>query len=191
MVTLNAKEALDKEIFQSLILDAAESQTPVYICDIESDPDKFEQYCAEGRMRAEANARMRGKDWKASVQKIPGIKLTADEIGRAAEGPIEEMVGLDVAAVLADSTDDRPDVVVEGVRFDVKGATVRANNTFAVPHYQVLTKGYNALLLVQHIEPGKARVWCVKCSPGGESWTYMQGVRGNKPFWRIACPMPV
>jgi hypothetical protein len=140
-------------------------------------------------MRAEANARMRGKEWRAQDQRTPGQALTVDELGRVAEGSIEAMLGLDVAPVLADSTDDRPDKTVQGVAFDVKGANVRPGNTFSVPCWQVASKGYDALLLVQHIEPGLARVWCCKCLPGGEGWRHYPGVRGKKDFWQLTCSL--
>ncbi len=189
-VSLSPNDSLDRELFETMILEAAASPTPVYVCDIETDPALFEQHCAEGRMRAEANARMRGGDWKGQHQHTPGSALTIDELGRVAEGAIEAMLGLDVAAVLEDSTDDRPDKTLAGVKFDVKGSFVRPGNTFALPCWQVATKGYDSLLLVQHLEPGKARVWCCKCQPGGEAWTKLNGVRGKGAFWRISCPNP-
>lgn len=190
-VSLSPSEALDREIFESLILEAAASAAPTYICDVSIDPELFEQHCTEGRMRAEANAKMRGGDWKPQDQRTPGQELTVDELGRVAEGAIEAMLGLDVAAVLDDSVDARPDKTVAGVRFDVKGSAVRAGNTFAVPCWKVAKGDWDALLLVQHIEPGRARVWCAKCSPGGEHWTKLNGVRGKRPFWRLSCPDPL
>lgn len=187
--TFNPADELDRDIFEAHILECAASPTPVLVGDIKTDPSDFERLCAEGRMRAEANARMRGREWKAADQLTPGQTMTVDELGRVAEGAIDAMLGLDVAPVLADSTDDRPDKTVAGVKFDVKGSFVRPGNTFSIPCWQVATKGYDALLLVQHIEPGLARVWCCSCAPGGEAWTKMAGVRGKKPFWRVACPL--
>lgn len=189
MTILTPSDSLDREIFEAALLEAASSPRPTYICDIQTDPVLFEQLCAEGRMRAEANARMRGQGWRPQDQLTPGKRLTVDELGRVAEGAIEAMLGLDVAPVLADSTDDRPDKTLAGLRFDVKGADVRPKNTFSVPCWQVATKGYDALILVQHVEPGLARVWCCKCEPEGESWQKMAGVRGKKPFWLIGCQL--
>lgn len=188
-ITLSPVDSIDRDIFESLILEAAQSHTPAYIADIKTDPELFEQLCAEGRMRAEVNARLRGKEWKAADQRTPGQQLTVDELGRVTEGSIEAMLGLDVAPVLQDSTDDRPDKTVAGVKFDVKGAEKRPGDTFSVPCWQIATKGYDALLLVQHLEPGLARVWCCSAQPGGPAWTKLNGVRGKKPFWRLTCTM--
>lgn len=184
---LSPSDALDREIFESLILEAAQSPTPTYIADIKTDPELFEQLCAEGRMRAEVNARLRGQEWKAGDQRTPGQKLTVDELGRVTEGAIEAMLGLDVAPVLQDSTDNRPDKTLAGVKFDVKGAEKRPGDTFSVPCWHIATKGYDALLLVQHVEPGLARVWCCSAHPAGPAWVKMAGVRGKKPFWRLTC----
>lgn len=183
---------LDRDMFASFITLAAANSTPTYICDIRTPPGRFEQYCAEGRARAEANARMRGKDWRPSDQNTPGQTLTVDELGRVGEGYIEEMLGgLDVAPVLVDSTDDRPDKTLNGLKFDVKASNPRPGDSFAVPIWQVAAKGYDALLLVQHLEPGLARVWCCRCKPEGGAWRSQHGVRGKKPFWRIECtPAP-
>lgn len=179
--------ALDKDLFELMLLNAAVSSTPSYIADVTTDPANFERYCAEGRMRAEANARMRGKEWRREDQLTPGQTLTIDELGRVGEGSIEEMLGLDVAAVLADSTDKRPDKTLASIKFDVKAATPRPGDSFAVPVWQVASAGYDALLLVQHIEPGLARVWCCKCKPEGAAWMKLGGVRGKRAFWRISC----
>lgn len=179
--------SVDKDLFELMLLDAANSSTPTYICDVETNPANFERYCAEGRLRAEANARMRGKEWRREDQLTPGQALTVDELGRVGEGAVEEMLGLDVAPVLADSTDKRPDKTLAGIKFDVKSATPRPGDSFAVPVWQVASAGYDALLLVQHIEPGLARVWCCKCKAEGAAWTQLAGARGKKPFWRICC----
>lgn len=178
---------LDKDLFELMLLDAATNSTPTYIADVETDPANFERYCAEGRMRAEANARMKGNAWRREDQLTPGQDLTVDELGRVGEGAIEEMLGLDVAPVLADSTDRRPDKTLAGVKFDVKTATPRPGDSFAVPCYKVKNGGYDALLLVQHLEPGLARVWCCKCKPEGLAWMKLGGARGKTAFWRIAC----
>ena len=198
MYEFSPENPLDRDMFASFITQAAASSTPTYICDIRTPPGRFEQYCFEGRARAEANARMRGKAWRPTDQVTPGQALTVDELGRVGEGYIEEMLagpdgerGLDVAPVLADSTDDRPDKTLNGLKFDVKAANPRPGDSFAVPIWQVASKGFDALLLVQHIEPGLARVWCCRCKPEGGAWRSQAGVRGKKPFWRIECtPAP-
>lgn len=187
----STENELDRDLFAHFITAAAANSTPTYICDIRTPPGKFEQYCLEGRMRAEANARMKGTAWRQSDQLTPGQALTVDELGRVGEGYIEEMLGLDVAPVLADRTDDRPDKTLNGLKFDVKAANPRPGDSFAVPCWQVANKGFDALLLVQHIEPGLARVWCCRCKPEGGAWRSQAGVRGKKPFWRIECtPAP-
>lgn len=190
-VTFESTSEVDRDIFELLLLDAADDSSPAYIGDIRYPATMFETWCAEGRMRAAVNAKLRGSSWSAKDQRTPGSTLTVDELGRTCEGAIETMLGLDVAAVLHDGTDDRPDKTLNGVKFDVKGSLVRPGNTFAIPCWQALSKGYDALILSQHVEPGLARVWCCACKPvGASAWQYMQGVRGKKPFYRIACPQP-
>lgn len=188
LTVLNQNDDLEKTIFQSLIIEASKSSKPTYICDIRTDPSKFEQLCEEGRQRTAVNKKIQA-NFKPGNQITKGQKLTADEVGRLTEHPIEEMLGLDVAAVLEDSTDDRPDKVVDGVKFDVKGSVYRKTNSFSLPVWQVKTKGYDALLLVQHIEPGHSRVWCCKCEPG-EAWKCHAGVGGKSAFFCITCELP-
>lgn len=181
----------DRDIFELLVLSAACSQTPLFIGEIHTDPVLHDVWCGEGRMRAEMNARRKGADWKGFVQKIPGTKLTVDEIGRLGEGPVELMLGLDVAAVV-EGTDDRPDKVIDGVKFDVKASLERPENTFSLPVWQVESKDYDALLLVQHVEPGRVRVWCGACDKKSPAWQMRPGAmsRGKRkgPFYLITCP---
>lgn len=187
MITFTPSNDFDRFAFEQLLLSAADSSTPTYIGDVATDPAQFERLCAEGRQRSDVNKSTRGS-WKAAHQHTPGQALTVDELGRVCEGAVEAMVGLDAAAVVLDGTDDRPDKTLAGVKFDVKGSAVRPNNTFAVPCWQVENKGYDALVLVQHVAPGHARVWCVKCAPSA-CWKRMGGVRGKQDFWLIPCPV--
>ncbi|WP_444846589.1 hypothetical protein [Duganella caerulea] len=181
---------MDRDLFELMVLDASKSSTPRYICDVSTSASNFDRYCDEGRARAAANAAMRGARWHAGDQNTPGHALTVDELGRVGEGAIEELLGIDVAAVLTDATDARPDRTVAGVRFDVKTADVRPGNSFAVPVWRVDGRDYDALLLVQHVEPGLARVWCCKSEAAGAAWTKRPGVRGKGDFYRIECPTP-
>lgn len=185
-VVYSPESEVDRGIFEMMLLEAATDSTPTQIGDVTYNPEAFERYCAEGRMRAEANARMRGGRWRPQDQATPGCELTVDELGRVAEGAVEAMLGLDVAAVLADGVDARPDKTIAGVRFDVKGAHPRPGDSFAVPTRKV--HEYDALVLVQHIEPGRARVWCCKSAPGdSRRWGFRRGVRGKSDFYRIQC----
>jgi len=180
----------DREVFELYVIDAADSLIPVFLGEIHTDPALHDVWCAEGRMRAEMNARRKGADWKAYVQKIPGTALTVDEIGRLGEGPIERMLGLDVAAVV-ESTDDRPDKVIAGIKFDVKASLARAGDTFSLPVWQVKSKNYDALILVQHIEPGRCKAWCGRCAPESAAWEMRPGAiskgKRKSPFYLIRC----
>jgi hypothetical protein len=193
MLEFSPESELDRDLFAVACLEAASSSTPTYIGDIAYDAGlHYERWIAEGSMRTAVNARIgTAHARQAAMQRIPGQDLTVDQIGRICEGPIELLLGLDVAAVLTDSTDARPDLTVDGVRFDVKGSRARAENSFAVPCWQACSGRYDALLLVQHVAPGLARVWCCKCTPGGSSWQQRPPSQpGKKPFFRIACPAP-
>lgn len=187
-VTLNAADQLERGIFEALILQAAESPDPAYICDLETDPTLHEVLKAEGRARAADNSKRLGARWNGKSQNIPRQSLTKDEIGRVCEYPIETMLGLDVAAVLEGATDNRPDKTVDGVRFDVKGAENRPFNTFSLPQYKVDGDAYDALLLVRLLAPGQYRIWCCRCAPQGGCWKACEGKAGNHDFYLIRCP---
>lgn len=192
MLTFSPNSALDRDLFEIGCLYAAESPLPTYLGDITyAAAEHYERWLAEGDMRTAANRRMGTAHARSEAhQRIPTTTLTVDQIGRLAEGPIELMLGLDVAAVLSDSTDARPDRTLSGVRFDVKGAAVRPGNSFAVPCWRVARGEYDALLLVQCIEPGRARVWGCACRPGPGWQEYPASQAGKRPFYRIACPEP-
>jgi len=190
MYVFSPASAVDRDLFELMILDASKSSQPRYICDVSTSASNFDRYCAEGRARAAANAAMRGARWHAGDQLTPGHSLTVDELGRVGEGAVEELIGIDVAAVLLDATDARPDRTVAGVRFDVKSADVRPGNSFAVPVWRVDGGDYDALLLVQHIQPGLSRVWCCKSAAAGAAWSRRAGVRGKSDFYRIECALP-
>lgn len=188
MLTFSPDSYFDKDIFSISCLQAADDSAPSYIGDIEYEPENnFELWLGEGSMRTAANSRFQTSH-KPQHQYIPGQQLTVDQLGRICEGPIELMLGLDVAAVLDDRTDARPDLTVSGVRFDVKGSAVRPENSFAIPCWQANSGRYDALLLVQHVRPGLARVWGCKCSPGQGWQERPAAMAGKKPFYRIACP---
>lgn len=192
MLQFSHDSALDRDLFQDACLEAANSPEPTYVGDIAYDAALyFERWLDEGTMRTAVNKRIGTAHAKQTAhQRIPGQALTVDQLGRICEGPIELLLGLDVAAVLLDSTDARPDLTVDGVRFDVKGSSVRPENSFAIPCWQALTDKYDALLLVQHVSPGLARVWCCKCTPGRGWQQRPPSQPGKKPFFRIACPTP-
>lgn len=187
-ITLDQSDALERELFEAALLAAATSPTPSYICDIHHDVALLPKWCEEGRQRAKENAEMRGKAWKPQDQHTPGQSFTADEIGRVAEGPVELMLGLDVAAVLKGRVDARPDKTLDGIRFDVKGAENRPDNTFSLPVYKVKQNKYDALILVRYIKPGHVRVWACKCAPVKPAWCEMDGVRDKGPFYKVSCP---
>lgn len=179
----------DRDLFELALLEACTCGQPQFIGEVHTDPALFEQWCVEGRMRSEMNAKRLGDSWNAEKQRIKKQDLTADEIGRLGEGPIEQMLGLDVAAVV-EGTDDRPDRVVSGVRFDVKASRERPGNTFSVPVWVMKQKEYDALVLVQHVQPGVARVWCGRSKKDGErleAWEYR---RGKPDFWLIHTEAP-
>jgi hypothetical protein len=183
--------AADADIFQLLCVEAASSSKPTYIGDIVYDPSThFEQWIAEGDARMNVNTKTgKAHSNQKNIQKIPGVTFTVDQLGRICEGPVELLLGLDVAAVVENGTDDRPDKTFEGIRFDVKGATKREENSFAIPCWQALSGKYDALMLVQHLEVGRVRVWVCKCKPA-EGWMKLAGSKvGKKPFYRIACPL--
>lgn len=189
--TFSPASALDKDIFAGNCLAAAESSFPTYVGDIEYDATQYYQkWYQEGTARTVANSGFQ-PNHKPQHQHIPGQFLTVDQLGRICEGPIELLLGLDVAAVLQDRTDKRPDVAVDGVRFDVKGATPRYGNSFAVECEKARGGGYDALLLVQLVQPGLARVWACKCDAVAGGWEEKPGsMAGKKPFFRIPCPAP-
>lgn len=95
-------------------------------------------------MRTAANNRFQ-KAHQAQHKFIPRQVLTVDQLGRFCVGPIELMPDLDVAAVLDDKTDTRPELTVSGVRFDVKGSAARPENSFAIPCWQANSGRYDAL----------------------------------------------
>jgi hypothetical protein len=186
--TLDQGNPLDRELFESAILAAAQSPTPSYICDIQHDPALVPVWADEGRQRTKDNAERLAKAWRSQKQHIPGQAFTADEIGRVAEGPVELMLGLDVAAVLHGQVDARPDKTVDGVRFDVKGSENRPDNTFSLPVHKVAEGVYDALILVRYLKPGHVRVWSCKCEATAPAWSARPGVRGQTPFYVISCP---
>lgn len=186
--------AVDADLFAISCSAAAEHSQPAFVGCIEYNPEGvFDKWLAEGEARASINKAMRTAAGKkpASPQRVPGNEYTVDQLGRICEGPIELLLGLDVAAVVQDGTDARPDKTLDsGLRFDVKGSRVRPENSFAIPCWQAMTGKYDALLLVQHVRPGLVRVWACKCKPG-DGWQQRPPARaGNKPFFRIACPEP-
>lgn len=187
-ITLDQSDALDRELFEAALLAAAESPTPSYICDIRHAPELVPFWAEEGRQRARENALRLGKRWRPQDQHSPGQNFTADEIGRVAEGPVELMLGLDVAAVLKGQVDARPDKTLDGVRFDVKGSENRPRNTFSLPVDKVDVNGYDALILVRYLMPGHVRVWCCKCKPEGGAWEQRDGVRDKNDYYLITCP---
>lgn len=187
-ITLNQSDSLDRELFEAAILAAAQSSSPSYICDIHHDPALVPLWADEGRQRTQDNAQRQGKEWRPQKQHIPGQTFTADEIGRVAEGPVELMLGLDVAAVLQGQVDARPDKTIDGIRFDVKGTENRPDNTFSLPIYKVVQDNYDALILVRYLEPGHVRVWCCKCQAAGPAWSARPGMPGKTPFYVISCP---
>lgn len=192
MLVFTPESTLDRDLFEIGCLYAAECPAPSYIGDIAYDPGNcYERWLLEGDMRTAANRRIGTAHARSEAhQRIPNTALTVDQIGRLAEGPIELMLGLDVAAVLPDSTDARPDKTLGGVRLDVKGAAPRPGNSFAVPCWRVARGEYDALLLVQCVEPGLVRVWGCACRPGDGWQEYPASQVGKRPFYRIACPEP-
>jgi hypothetical protein len=118
---------LDADLFEAALIDAANATRPAYIGDIVYDSSsKLEQWIAEGNMRSTVNVKTgRAVKNQDDIQAIPDIAFTVDQIGRLCEGPVELMLGLDVQAVVLDGTDKRPDKTIAGIKFDIKGATVR------------------------------------------------------------------
>lgn len=188
--TFSPASSLDKDIFALNCLAAAESSSPAYVGDIEYDAgEHYQKWYQEGCDRTAANAGFQRKH-SPEHQHIPGQALTVDQLGRICEGPVSLLLGLDVAAVLQDRTDKRPDVVVDGIRFDVKGSMPRYENSFSIECYKARDGRYDALLLVQLVRPGLARVWACRCEPGA-GWQEKAGCPASKPnFYRIPCPAP-
>ncbi len=181
---------LDRDLFAIACREAADSFTPTYIGDIHYDAAQhFETWLAEGRMRSAVNRKTGKADERQDErQAIKKCSFTCDELGRITEGPIELMCGLTVAAVVEDGTDDRPDLCIDGVQFDVKGSYKRDTDTFSLPLWTV--SKYEALLLVQHVEPGLARVWACKCG-AQVPWERRPPAKGKKHgFYLITCPAP-
>jgi hypothetical protein len=182
----------DADIFQMLCVEAAGFSKPTYIGDIVYDSSiHLERWIDEGNQRTAVNSKTgRAVKNQSEVQQIPNIGFTVDQLGRICEGPIELLLGLDVAAVVTDGTDDRPDKIIDGIRFDVKGATVRHENSFSIPLWQAHSGKYDALLLVQHLEAGRVRVWACRCE-ADNSWQRRPPSKvGKKPFYRIPCVAP-
>jgi hypothetical protein len=187
--TFSPASSLDKDIFAGNCLAAAAFSSPTYVDDIEYDAtEHYQRWYQEGCDRTVANSRYQRKHFPKH-QHIPGQTLTVDQLGRICEGPIELLLGLDVAAVLWDRTDNKADVALEGIKFDVKGATPKCGNSFAVECEKARGGVYDALLLVQLVQPGLARVWACKCAPVEGKWQEKPGsMAGKKPFYRIPCP---
>jgi len=75
---------------------------------------------------------------------------------------------------------------LDGIRFDVKGAENRPDNTFSLPFWKVKQNKYDALTLVRYIKSGHIRVWACKCKPEGAAWCALGGVRKKTHFNIIA-----
>lgn len=114
--------------------------TPAKVIVVNHASEHYQKWYQEGCQRTAANSRFQRKH-SPEHQHVPGQALTVDQMGRICEGPIELLLGLDVAAVLQDRTDKRPDVVVDGIRFDVKGSVPRYENSFAVECEKVRSGG--------------------------------------------------
>lgn len=177
---------VDSGLFEIVLSDAAQSDVPVYLGTIELPRARLEQLCEEGRQRAEENRKRLGNRWKGHRQALPGCPYTVDELGRICEGAVEDLIPLQSAAVVRGAVDERPDVDLEGISFDIKGAYARPGYTFSVAHY--LATKYEALVLVMMQPDGTLHVWAVRCRP--ENFELRRGVNGGADFYLVRCPAP-
>lgn len=187
MLQYSTQSELDRDLFEMALVEAATSKTPVEIGLLSYPAELIEVWLEEGRMRTAVNAKIgtAHKDQKKQ-QKITGQTWTCDELGRVCEGPVELMLGLDVAAVNHDGTEPTADKVIDGIRFDVKGAGAERDCTFSLPVWTVKKDRYDALVLVQYLEPGQCRVWA--CAVADEALGFPRpGTRGRPAYFLIDC----
>lgn len=186
MLLFSPESDFDRYAFEELLVEAAESGAPREIGHVQYDASLIEVWLEEGRMRTAVNARIgtAHKDQKAQ-QRIVGQAWTCDELGRVCEGPVELMLGLDVAAVNECGTEPKADREVQGIRFDVKGAGKERDATFSLPVWTTKKDRYDALILVQYLEPGLCRVWACKLDPPSGHWEYRPGTKGRPNFYLI------
>lgn len=186
MLTFSPANDFDRFAFEQLLLEAAQSARPTEIGHIEFDPELIPLWLEEGRMRTAVNRSIgTAHPDQAKQQRIEGQAWTCDELGRVCEGPVELMLGLDVAAVNTCGTEPSADKSIQGVRFDVKGAGPERNGTFSLPVWTTRCGRYDALVLVHYLRPGLCRVFACKCAPDEGCWQLRPGTAGRKPFYLI------
>lgn len=186
-ITLSPSSDIDKFVFRELLDEALDSDTPKAVCAIEYPEAFFADWLAEGRERTAVNKRLGngGSTPSAQRQFIRGSALTADETGRAGEGPIELMLdGLAVKAVNQEGTEPDPDVALGGKRVDVKSVDWNRKNTFSVECSAV--KKYDSLILVRTERPGLVQVWACRCNSA--AWgDARKGTQGRPDYYLIDC----
>lgn len=181
-VRFSAESAGHKALFAARLLEAADSETPVYIGRISLPKHRVACLRAEGQARTEANRRRLGCRFKER-QFWDNCPLSLDEIGRLAEGAVEELLEVQAAPVV-EGVDARPDVVFHALRMDVKATFDR--NSFAIA--KSVAGGYDALIFVSISADKKLHVWAVKSRP--DAWELRPGVRGGDDFYLVKCPAP-
>ncbi len=177
---------VDAGLFEIVLTDAAQSDEPVYLGTIELPAGRLQQLIAEGRQRAEENRQRLGARWKGDRQQLAGCPYSVDELGRICEGAVEDLIPLQSAAVVEGGVDERPDLALAGISFDIKGSYARPGYTFSVAHYLAIK--YEALVLVMMNPDGQLHVWAVRCRP--ENFELRRGVGGGADFYLVRCPAP-
>lgn len=170
----------DDLLLKISLLEASRYSQPTYIGYVKLEQSEIDKLAHEGRQRSFMNRKRQGERWDSSIQTIEHSALTADEIGRIAEGAVEKIIPLQAAAVVR-GTDSRPDLMLNGRSFDIKASRKRAEPTFALK--QILVGRYQALILAQLDEDGVVHLWACKCQP--REW---EPRRGNPDFYLIRAP---
>lgn|GEM_PF-4281355 len=183
-VRFSADDLSHKALFASALIAAADSDAPIYLGRISLPSHRVACLRAEGQARTEANRRRLGCRFQER-QIWKGCPLTLDELGRLAEGAVEGLIDVQAEAVV-EGVDARPDVLLSGIRFDIKAAYDRPGHSFAVA--KSVAGGYDAVIFVEITADRKMHVWCCRARP--DAWELRPGVRGGDDFYLVRCPAP-
>jgi hypothetical protein len=194
ITVLDAGCELDRDLFRIAVVAGATNPAGCYICDLHYDPEAEREFIRLAHLRTlDNNSRKKNRAAHLDSAAIAGGG-TADTMGMLGEGPVRMALAEEdwSEAFVEGDTDDRPDVILDSIRLDVKTASRNGRSTFSVEAHKYDGDKFDALLLVKPLRAGAVRVYACAAKPN--LWPRMKGVwtpKGRLPdYYLLTMPDP-
>lgn len=196
ITTLNAQEALDREILASLMLDNCESETPRHCArviglDSEGMAEGFN--FGDARSAVQSGQLKRADEATKTQQAQKGSDKTNDQVGGAGEEQLARALDgcltYRAAKVNHDGcskAEKGPDLGIFDTMFDVKTVWVQRKENFSLPARQAHRPHAPYLAVVKFLNEAGTEIDVFVCrAQVSEDWKFCYGTKGRSDYYLV------